>query len=67
MHMHFHCGPPIMALLKHFKRNEPSKEERTQSVLAKPDGPLAHASSAIEATNNQCRTRNEAKLGRWVI
>ena len=29
-----------MALLKYFKRIEPSKEERIQSVLPKPDCPL---------------------------
>jgi len=40
-----------MALLKYFKRIKPSKEERIQSVLPKPDGPSARLmpSSAIEA------------------
>ena len=40
-----------MALLKYFKHIEPSKEERIQSVLPKPDSPLARLmpSSAIEA------------------
>ena len=46
-----------MALLKYFKRIEPSKEERTQSVLPKPDSPLARLmpSSAIEAANSAVR------------
>jgi len=30
-----------MVLLKYFKRIEPSREERIQGVLPKPDGPLA--------------------------
>jgi len=49
-----HSGPRKMALLKYFKCIEPSKEERIQSVLPKPDGPLAHLmpSSAIEAANS---------------
>ena len=43
-----------MALLKYFKRIEPSKEERIQSVLPKSDGPLVHLmpSSAIEVANS---------------
>ena len=50
----FRSGPRIISLLKYFKRIEPSKEERIQSVLPKPDGPLAHLmpSSAIEAANS---------------
>ena len=46
-----------MALLKYFKRIEPSKEERIQSVLPKSDGPLARLmpSSAIEAANSAVR------------
>ena len=32
----------ITALMKYFKHIEPSKEERIQSVLPKPDCPLAH-------------------------
>ena len=45
-----------MALLKYFKLIEPSKEKRIQfeSVLLKPDCPLAHLmpSSAIETANS---------------
>ena len=44
-----------MTLLKYFKRVEPSKDERIQSVLPKPDCPkLAHPmpSSATEAANS---------------
>jgi len=43
-----------MAILKYFKCIKPSKEERIQSVLPKPDGPLAHLMtiSAIKATNS---------------
>ena len=43
----FRSGPQIMALLKYFKHIKPS---RIQSVLPKPDCPLAHLmpSSAIE-------------------
>ena len=50
----FRSGPRIMALLKYFKCIEPSNEERIQSVLPKPDGPLARLipSSAIEAANS---------------
>ena len=57
MHVHFRnisCGPQKTALLKYFKCIKPSKEERIQSVLPKPDGPLAHLklSSAIEAAHS---------------
>jgi len=43
-----------MALVKYFKHIKPSKEERIQSALPKPDGPLAclMPSSAIEAANS---------------
>ena len=43
-----------MALLKYFKRIEPTKEERIQGVLPKPDGPLPclMPSSAIESANS---------------
>jgi len=34
----FHSGLQKMALLKYFKHIEPSKEERIQGVLPKPDG-----------------------------
>ena len=46
-----------MALLKYFKHIKPSKEERIQSVLPKPDGPLARLklSSAIEDDNSAVR------------
>ena len=37
-----------MALLKHFKRIKPSKQERIQSVLPKPDCPLAHLLPSLE-------------------
>ena len=30
-----------MTLLKYFNRIEPSKEEKIQSILSKPDGSLA--------------------------
>ena len=53
----FHSGPQIMALMRYFKCIEPSKEERIQSVLSKPDCPLARLmltllSSAIETANS---------------
>ena len=43
-----------MALLKYFKRIEPSKEERIQSILPKPDGPCVcqMPSLATEAANS---------------
>jgi len=43
-----------MALLKYFKHIEPSKEERIQMVLPKPDSSLARLmpSSAIKAANS---------------
>ena len=46
----FRSGPQITALLKCFKRIKPFKEERIQSVLPKPDCPLASLMpiSAIE-------------------
>ena len=49
----FQSGPRIKALLKYFKHIEPSKE-RIQSVLPKPDCPLARLmpSSAIGAANS---------------
>ena len=49
----FYSGLRIMALLKYFKHIEPSKEERNQSVLPKPNCPLARLmpSSAIETAN----------------
>ena len=58
-----------MAFLKYFNCIKPSKEERIQSVLLKPDGPLAQLipSSAIEAVNSQCHIQNKTKLGSWVI
>ena len=47
----FHSIPQKMELLEYFKHIKPSKEERIQSVLPKPDGPLAHLmpSLAVEA------------------
>ena len=44
----------IMTPLKYFKQIEPSKEERIQNILPKPEGFLAHLmpSSAIEAANS---------------
>ena len=50
----FRSGLRIMALLKYFKRIEPSKEERIQSVLPEPDCPLARLmpSSAKETANS---------------
>ena len=47
----------MAGLLKYFKRIEPSKEKKIQSVLPKPDGPLALSmpSSAIEAANSAVR------------
>ena len=43
-----------MTLLKYFNRIEPSKEERIQSILPKPNGPLALLipCSAIESANS---------------
>ena len=54
----FHSGPRKMALLKYFKHIEPPKEKRIQSVLPKPDVPLARLmpSSAIEAANSAVAT-----------
>jgi len=53
----FCSGPQKMALLKYFKCIEPSKEERIQSVLPKPDSPLTclMPSSAIETANSTVR------------
>ena len=50
----FRSGPRIIALLIYFKRIEPSKEERIQNVLPKPDCPLARLMpcSAIEIANS---------------
>ena len=50
----FHSGPQIMALVKYFKRIEPSKEKRIQSTLPTPDCPLACLipSSAMKAANS---------------
>ena len=47
----FHSSPQKWHFFKCIK---PSKEERFQSFLPKPDGPLAHLkpSSAIEAANS---------------
>ena len=46
-----------MVLLKYFKRIEPSKEKKIQSVLPKPDGSLAPLmpSSTIQAANSAVR------------
>ena len=61
MHVHlrnvFCIGPQITVLMKYIKRIEPSKEERIQSVLPKPDCPLTRLmltllSSAIETANS---------------
>ena len=43
-----------MTLLKYFDHIEPSKEERIQSVLPKPHGPLVHLipCSTIESANS---------------
>ena len=43
-----------MELLKYFKHIKSFKEEKIQSVLPKPDGPLAclMSSSAMEVANN---------------
>ena len=43
-----------MTILKYFNRIESSKEQRIQSVLPKPDGPLALLipCSAIESANS---------------
>jgi len=53
----FRSSPQKMALLKYFKRIKLSQKERIQSVLPKPDGPLAclMPSLAIEATNSPVR------------
>ena len=46
-----------MTLLKYFNRIEPSKEERIQSILPKPDGPLVRLipCSTIESANSAVR------------
>jgi len=53
----FRIGPRKMALLKYFKRIEPSQKERIQSVLPKPSGSLARLmpSQAIEVANSAVR------------
>ena len=53
----FHNGPRQMTLLEYFNRIEPSKEERIQSVLPKPDGPLVCLipCSTIESANSAIR------------
>ena len=53
----FRIGPRITALMKYFKRIEPSKAERIQSILPKPDFLLTRLmlkllSSAIETANS---------------
>ena len=50
----FRSNPQIMTLLKYFKRIEPSKEERIQSVLPKPDSSLARLMLSLpkEAANS---------------
>ena len=53
----FRSCPRIMTLMNFLKRIEPSKEERIQSVLPKPDCPLTCLmltllSSAIETANS---------------
>ena len=65
--------PTNNGTLKYFKCIETSKEERIQSVLLKPDCPLACLdllltllSSATETSNSKCHIQNEMKLGRWV-
>ena len=50
-------GLQIMELMNYIKHIKPSKEERIQSVLPKPDCPLARLilkllSSAIETANS---------------
>ena len=52
----FRSSPRITALMK-YQRIEPSKEERIQNVLLKPDCPLARLmltllSSVIETANS---------------
>jgi len=49
----FHSSPRE-ALVKYFKHIKPSKEERIQSILPKPDGPSVRLmpSSTIEAANS---------------
>ena len=52
----FRSGPRITAFMKYYQRIDPPKEERIQSVLPKPDCPLARLmltllSSAIETAN----------------
>ena len=50
----FHSGPQIIAFLKYFKHIKDSKEKGIQSVLPKPDFPLARLmrSLAIDAANS---------------
>jgi len=52
----FHSSPRE-ALLKYFKHIKPSKEERIQSILPKPDGPSACLMPCltIEAANSAVR------------
>ena len=53
----FRKGPRQMTLPKYFNRIEPSKEERIQSVLPKPDGPLVRLipCSTTESANSAIR------------
>ena len=50
----FHNGPRQMTFLKYFNRIEPSKEERIQTILPQPDGPLVRLIpySTIESANS---------------
>ena len=50
----FRKSPQQMTLLKYFNPIEPFKEERIQSVLPKPDGPLVRLipCSTIESANS---------------
>ena len=59
-----------MTLLKYFKHIEPSKEEKIQSVLPKPDCPL-HGTSNAKLSNRNCLIASaiyetKCRLGRWV-
>ena len=55
MHMHFgvfRSGPRQMTLLKYYNRIEPSKEERIQSVLPKPEWSFSTSNPML--SNRKC-------------
>ena len=67
----FHSGLRITALMKYFKRIKPSKEERIQSVLPKPDCPLARLMLTLLSSAKKLLIRcfqkfNLSKIARYI-